>query len=77
MVETLKGFPPRCWNCGKELSVSNLVHSEKGGDFVMCPCEASTTPILPGQGLVKAPKETFEPAPEPAKPAPKKTKTKS
>jgi len=76
MTETLKGFPPRCWNCGKELSVSNLVHNERGGDSVMCSCGASMTPTLPGQGLVKASKETFEPAPEPTKTAPRKTKTK-
>lgn len=60
MTETLKGFPPLCWNCGKELSGLKLVHNEHGGDSVICTCSASTTPLLPGQLTVKAPKEQIE-----------------
>jgi hypothetical protein len=74
MPETLKGFPTRCRNCGKELSVSNLVHNETGGDSVMCSCEASTTPLFPGQATVKAPKEQIDTKPEPPMSTKKTTK---
>jgi hypothetical protein len=34
MSNTLKGFPPLCWNCGRELAAVNLQHGERGAGII-------------------------------------------